>query len=68
MSDWGTNFPKHLDAVAELAAEVEKEGGDIFEVRVQLDNGEWRVDIFWTDEDLDQHQRSWTMSTHGGVR
>lgn len=67
MTDWGQSFPADLSAVTNKVEEIELHDNDVYEVRIELDNGAWRVDIFWTDWQLEQFGASYIMDTHGGM-
>lgn len=69
MTDIGTQFPRMLTGIVEMVTIVEEKfDGDIYEVKVELDNGAWRVDVFYTDDDLASHKLVGYMETYGGIR
>lgn len=65
MSDWGTAFPNHLGFVLSKVEEIENHDNDVYKVRIELDNGYWRVDIEYTDWELDQHKLTWMIDHNG---
>lgn len=65
MSDWGTQFPTNMDAVLAACEKVEIHDGDIYEVKVELDNGDWRVDIKYTDWELEKFTYTLYVNRHG---
>jgi hypothetical protein len=66
MSDWGQKAPG-LEAVTEACKMVEEHGLDIHTITVMIDNGEWRVTILATDDDMENAKVQFMMDTHGGV-
>jgi len=54
-----------MDHVLAAVEEVENHDGDVYEVKVELDNGVWRVDIKYTDEDLEQFSYILHVGRHG---
>lgn len=67
MTAAGTIFPSDLSAVSAKAEEIELYDNDVYEVKIELDNGAWRVDFYYTDWDLNQFGLSYTMDRHGGM-
>lgn len=64
MSDWGTPAPD-LTMVKNAARAMENDGLDVHTMTVMLDNGEWRVTIEATDEDLQDVSREFRMDVRG---
>lgn len=66
LHDWNTTFPP-TDGITEAANQLGDQGLDVHTVMIELDNGGWRVDMLYTDEDMQDGLKQFELSNNGGL-